>query len=157
MSLTEQEFIADLNTKIYQYVYRSLEQHFDPVIAFLQEISGNGTLNWHLQENKDKLKAVFSGLNDAIDSYALADGEFRTFILIKFTQIITETYKPELLRLYLSRGYNVTPESIVGSLASAYSVPQPQNTNFPDVTNTSGSIDPEPSGIRLVPKAIYQD
>ena len=155
MSLSSEQFLNDTKTQIYQYVYRSTEMPFDSLLKFLQEISGNGNLNWHKQENKEHLLAILTKLQEAISSYSLENGDFRSFMQLAFVNIVTEEYLNSLFELYLKQGYNVAPESIVGSLADAYTTAPPQNTNFPGLKNTSNDFVPELPTTRLVPKTLY--
>lgn len=152
---TQEQFLNDLLTKIQQFVYRSSETSLDGVIAFLQRASGNGNLNWQLADNKAKLAGIFTSLATSIQTYTLNDGDFRTYLLLQYVTIVVTAYQQELFNMYLSEGYNVTPESVSGQLSTAYSTQPPQNTNFPDLTNTSQDFEPEPSGIRLVPSSLY--
>jgi hypothetical protein len=152
---TQEQFLNDLLGKIQQYVYRSSEAHLDALVSSLQTYSGNGNLNWHLTDNKVKLASVFTGIATAITNYNLNDGDFRTYLLLQYVSIVVSTYQQELFNLYVSQGYNMTPESIVGQLSEAYSTQPFQNTNFPDITNTSQVFEPEPSGVRLVPSSLY--
>lgn len=154
-TISQDQFLNDIRTKVYQYVYRSTESPLDGLMAFLQEASGNGNLNWHLAENKTKLASLFVKVSEAITTYSITNGDFRTYLLLSFVNIVVETYEQELLRMYLEQGYNVAPESIEGALSEAYSTQPIQNTNFPGTPNTSDQFNPEPSGIRLVPQSLY--
>lgn len=154
-TISQDQFLNDIRTKIYQYVYRSTESPVDAFIAFLQEASGNGNLNWHVTDNKIKLASVFTNLATAVTNYKLIDGDFRSYLLLSFVNIVVETYEQELLKEYLEQGYNVASESIEGALSKAYSTQPPQNTNFPGKESTADKFNPEPSGVRLVPKSLY--
>lgn len=153
--ITQDAFLKDVSNQLNQYTYRSLEMPINDLVAFLQLISGKGNLNWHVQADKDKLASVFSSLSSSISAYTLNNGDFRTFVLMSIVKIVSETYSQELFNLYLSKGYNVDPVSVVGDVASNYSTQPPQNTNFPGIDNTSNEFLPEPSGIRLVPSSLY--
>ena len=69
--------------------------------------------------------------------------------------ILTEEYLQPLFSMYLQRGYNVAPETIIGSITDAYTTAGPQNSNFPGLNNTSGDFVPEVPATRLVPKSLY--
>ena len=152
---TQEQFLADVKTKIQQYIYRSLETSEDPLIAFLQDISGNGALNWHKAANKEKMAKVFSDLAIAISNYELAHGAFRTYTILHATEIIYSIYTQELFNKYVREGYGVTPESVLGSVTDAYSIAPPQNTDFPGTHNTANPINPEPTGSRLISQNLY--
>lgn len=155
MTTTQQQFLDDLKVQISQYVYRSIERCNDDLIAFLQYASGINNLNWQDPDAKAKLASVFTKYAEEITAYGLADGDFRTYCLLKLVNIICDVYDQELVRLYLSANYNMSPESVVGALTVPYSVQAPQNTNFPDKTNTSDILNPSPTNIVLVPKSLY--
>lgn len=152
---TQEQFLNDLKTQVRQYIYRSTESSFSDVVRFMQEASGNGTLNWHLTQNKEKLASVFTSLSEEITNYTLADGDFRTYLLLKLVDILYDTYEDDLVNQYLKQGYNVAPESVVGSVSSAYSTQPAQNTNFPGTTNISNKYAPVAPAERLVPSSLY--
>ena len=154
MKKTEQEFLNDVKTQLYEYVYRSLQNSSEELISFIQLISKNGNLNWHIKETKEKAAAIFSRLSDSILNYTLNNGDFRTYVLLNLVNITIDIYQDELFAIYLSKGYNVSPESVVGSLASAYTTAPPQNTNFPGIENTSNQYLPE-LGPKLVPNSLF--
>lgn len=155
MTAEYDQFLNDVKTQLYQYVYRSTEMPFDSLTQFIQEVSGNGNLNWHKAENKDHLISILTKLQTEISSYTLEQGDFRSYIHLKFVNIVTEEYMTALFDMYLKRGYNVSPESIIGPVADAYTTAPPQNTNFPGTSNTSNEFVPEPPQTRLVPKSLY--
>jgi hypothetical protein len=152
---TQEQFLNDVKTQIMQFVYRSSEAPVTEVIKFLQEASGNNSLNWHLLQNKEKLASIFTQLAEEINNYSLADGDFRTYVLMKHINIIYNTYEGELVAQFLRQGYNVVPESVVGSVSDAYSTQPPQNTNFPGTNNTANKFVPVAPTERLVPSSLY--
>lgn len=154
---TQEQLLNDIKTQITQFVYRSSLQPTDALFAFLQETSKVGNMNWHLVENKEKLASVFTQLIEVIKAYTLAEGDFRTYIVLHLTTIIVNTYEDELFDKYLNQGYNVDPSSVVGALSDAYSTAPPQNTNFPGKDNTSNDYVPIPATLRLVPSSLYGD
>jgi len=154
---TQEQFLNDTKTQILQYLYRSLQEPASDLIKFLQETSGNGNLNWQNSANKAKLGIVFASLANSINNYTLADGDFRTYLLLQLVNITYNQYTDELFSQFLRQGYNITPESVVGSLSTAYSTQEPQNTNFPGDANTSSEYLPIKPQDRLVPSVLYSD
>lgn len=156
MTLTAQElFLADTKTKIKQYLYRELEESFDPVVVFMQKISGVGPINWQAPENKQRIQKVFVALAASVGAYTMLDGDFRTYLLLKFVDILYEEFKSELFTQFVTTSYNVLPETVVGALDVAPMLAPPQNTNFPGLENTSNHINPIKP--KLVPSSIYND
>jgi hypothetical protein len=154
---TQEQLLNDIQSQIGQYVYRNTSGPADTLLKAIQEASGNGNLNWHLTQNKEKLESVFTSLAEAVENYTLADGDFRTYLVLKLTAIVTSTYETELFSAYLKKGYNVDPASIVGSLSDAYSTQPPQNTNFPGKDNTSNEYVPVSPSLRLIPSVLYSN
>lgn len=154
-SISQEQLLNDIKTQIYQYVYRSTELSFDSLIQFTQDISGSGNLNWHTAANKEHLINVFTKLNEAISNYTLENGDFRSYLHLNYVNILTEEYLQSLFNIYLQRGYNVDPASIVGAVSEAYTTAPPQNTNFPGTLNTSNEFIPEVPETRLVPRSLY--
>jgi hypothetical protein len=152
---TQEQFLNDVKTQIMQFVYRSSESPFTEVAKFLQEASGNNNLNWHLLQNKEKFASIFTKMAEEVNNYSLADGDFRTYLLMKYINIIYDTYEVELVSQFLNQGYNVVPESVVGSVSEAYSTQPPQNTNFPGTNNTANKYVPVAPTERLVPSSLY--
>lgn len=152
---TQEQLLNDIQSQIGQYVYRNTSGPMDTLIKSIQEASGVGTMNWHLTQNKEKLEAVFTQLVEAIENYTLADGDFRTYLVLHMTRIVASSYETELFSAYLKKGYNVDPESIVGPLSDAYSTQPPQNTNFPGKDNTSNDYIPVSPNLRLIPSVLY--
>lgn len=149
-------FLDQVHAEIRTFLYGNFSSSFDKVLQEVQEASGQGSMNWHKQENKDKLKSIFTQLNEKIDLYTLNDGDLRTFLLLHLVSIVDTTYQTELLQMYLRKGYNITPESVITNLDNPYSDRIPQNTNLPDQINTSGVVNVPPiGGGRLVPNALY--
>lgn len=155
MATTQEIFLNDVKTQILQFVYRSSESPMNDLVKFLQEASGNNSLNWHLTQNKEKMASIFTQLAEQVGNYSLADGDFRTYMLLKYVNIICNTYEGELVSQYLNQGYNVVPESVVGSVSEAYSTQPPQNTNFPGTNNTANKYVPVAPKERLVPSSLY--
>lgn len=154
---TQEQFLNDTKAQIAQFVYRSSEESASSLIKGLQEISGNGALNWHVDENKEKLASVFTSLAAAVNDYTLSDGDFRSYLVLKLVIAACNTYEQELFKQYLQQGYNVLPESVVGSISDAYSTQLPQNTNFPGTSNTANKFIPEKPATRLVPDSLYSN
>lgn len=154
---TQEQLITDIQDQIGQFVYRNSVQPIDALVKFLQDSSNVGNLNWHLPENKEKMSSVFVKISEAILNYALSDGDFRTYIVLKSATIISLVYKDELFNIYLHRGYNVDPSSIVGSLSDNYSTQPIQNTNFPGKDNTANEFIPISPKLRLVPDTLYKN
>ena len=152
---TQEQFLNDVKTQAMQFVYRSSEASLNDIIKFIQEASGNGNLNWHLTQNKDKLSEVFTAMSEEVSNYSLANGDFRSYLLLKFVNVIYNAYEGELVSQYLKQGYNVSPESVVGSVSDAYSTQPPQNTNFPGTNNTANKYVPISPKERLVPTSLY--
>lgn len=152
-SKSEEQFLADVMNKVYQFIYRSLEEPFDLVIQTVQIAAGVQNLNWHREENKERLKNIFTTLAGSIDGYTLEKGDFRSYVLLAMINIVVTEYKVELMKMYLDTGYDVLPETIINSLDSNYSPPVPQNTNFPAVPNTSEEI--SPATLPLIPDSLY--
>lgn len=155
MAKTQEKFLNDTKTQILQYLYRSLQEPTSNLTQILQETSGNGNLNWQVVENKSQLADIFSLLAASINSYTLANGDFRTYILLQLVTIVYNQYNDELFTQFLQQGYNISPESVLGSLSGAYSTQPPQNTNFPGEPNTSSEFIPISPKDRLVPEALY--
>jgi hypothetical protein len=156
MTKTQEQFLNDTKTQIYQYLYRSLEEPTNGLIQLLQEISENGNLNWQNPENKEKLANIFTDFTTSINMYTLNNGDFRTYLLLQLVNIVYNYYNVELFNQFLQQGYNVSPESVVGSLSSSYSTQPPQNTNFPGDNNTSNEFVPINPKDRLVSESLYQ-
>lgn len=152
---TQDQFLNDIKTQALQFVFRSSEAPMNDIIKFMQESSGNGNLNWHLTQNKEQLASVFVQLAEEVNNYTLADGDFRSYLLLRFVRVLYNTYEGELVSQYLKQGYNVAPESVVGSISDAYSTQPPQNTNFPGISNTANKFTPVPPKDRLVPSSLY--
>lgn len=152
---TQEQLLNDIQSQIGQYVYRNASGPMDALVKTIQEASGVGTMNWHLTQNKEKLESVFMQLTTAVENYTLADGDFRTYLVLNLTRIIASTYETELFSAYLKKGYNVDPESIVGPVSDAYSTQPPQNTNFPGKDNTSNEYVPVSQNLRLIPSVLY--
>jgi len=150
---TQEQFLADTKTKIKQYLYRGLAESFDPTIEFLQLISAVGPINWQSPENKSRIQRAFSSLATYIGSYGLTSGDFRTYLLLGFVDILYEEFKNELFYEFVQSSYNVTPASVVGNLDTSPMLAPPQNTNFPGLDNSSK---PNPPTRRnLVPSSLY--
>ena len=146
-------FLADTKTKIKQYLYRNLENTFDPTIGFLQDASGIGCLNWFKQENAIRISRVFKATAEAALAYTMSDGDYRTYMLLQYVEIVYEEFKDELFRQYVMTSYNVTPESVVGNLDNVTAVAPPQTTNFPGLPNTSNEFNPTKRN--LIAKELY--
>jgi hypothetical protein len=153
--ISQEQLLNDIKTQIYQYVYRSTEMPWDTIVQFIQDISGAGNMNWHSSENKLHLTNVFTNITVAINEYTLEKGDFRAYLHQSMVNILTEEYLQPLFAMYLQRGYNVAPETVIGSITDAFTTAPPQNSNFPGVTNTSGDFIPEAPTTRLVPKSLY--
>ena len=154
---TQQQFLNDTKTQILQYLYRSLQTPGNDLIRVIQETSGNGNLNWQITENKTEMASIFTALATSINNYNLSNGDFRTYILLQLVNIVYNTYSQDLFNQFLQQGYNISPESVVGSLSDAYSTQAPQNTNFPGEANTSSSFVPISPKDRLIPSVLYSD
>lgn len=156
--LTQNQFLDQVHSQIKTYLYGNFSASFDRFVQDIQDASGEGTMNWHKQENKDKFKAIFEALNDKVDLYTLNDGDFRTYLLLNLVTIVDSTYQTELLKMYLRKGYNIAPESAITNLDNPYSERVSQNTSLPDQVNTSSEVSVQPTGGgRLVPNAVYSD
>ena len=155
--ITQQQFINDAQTQILQFLYRSLQDPTNDMVKLIQEASGNGNLNWQLPDNKTAIATIFTTLATSINNYTLSNGDFRTYILLQLTNIIYNQYSQQLFNQFLQQGYNISPESVVGSLSDAYSTQEPQNTNFPGTDNMSNKFVPIPPSERLVPSVLYSD
>ena len=155
MLKTQEKFLNDTKTQILQYLYRSLQEPTSGLFKFLQESSGNNNLNWQDEKNKEQLALIFTNLANSVNSYTLTNGDFRTYMLIQLVNIVYNQYSEPLFNQFLKAGYNISPESVVGSLSDAYSTQPPQNTNFPGESNTSNNYLPIPVRDRLVPPALY--
>jgi len=155
VTISQEQLLNDIKTQIYQYVYRSTEMPFDSLLRFVQEISGAGNLNWQLSENKLHLTNALAALTESINNYTLENGDFRSYLHLHMVNILTEEYLQPLFSMYLQRGYNVSPESVIGAITDAYTTAPPQNSNFPGLNNTSGDFVPEVPAARLVPKSLY--
>lgn len=153
MQQTEQQFLNTIKTKINRYLYRSLECKFDPFVAFLQETSLLGAINWQAPANKLRMKNVFVALGDAAYNYSLTDGDFRTYMLLKSVEIVYTEFSAELFKAFVESGYNVSLGSVIGNLDDAYSVTPPQNTQFPGLAMNTNPMDPLPA--ELVPNILY--
>ncbi|MCI4437566.1 MAG: hypothetical protein JHC33_12230 [Ignisphaera sp.] len=151
--ITEQQFLDTIKTKINRYLYRSLECKFDPFVAFLQETSLLGPMNWQTPANKLRMKNVFVALGDAANNYSLTDGDFRTYMLLKSVEVVYNEFSAELFKAFVESGYNVKLDSVVGNLDNAYSVTPPQNTQFPGLAMNTNPMDPLPA--ELVPNILY--
>ena len=152
---TQEQFLADTKTKIKQYLYRGLEESFDPTVEFLQLISKVGPINWQATENKSRIQRVFTNLAVAIGAYTILKGDFRTYVLLQFVDILYNEFKNELFAEYVQSSYNVAPESVVGTIDDSINLAPPQNTNFPGLENTSAPI--SPTRRKLVPSSIYTE
>lgn len=157
MTTTEEQFLNDIKTQLYQYIYRSTEAPANSLFLFLENASGNGALNWHLPENKTQMAKIFTDLAAAIQDYSLDNGDFRFYLLQVLVASTYNTYNQPLFTQYLRQGYNVAPETVEGSLSNAYSTQPPQNTNFPGIDNTASEFIPESTENRLVPTSLYSN
>ena len=155
MATTQEQFLNDTKTQILQYLYRSFQNPASDLIQTLQTISGNGNLNWQNTTNKAAIANIFTQLATSVNGYTLANGDFQTYLLLQLVNIVYTQYQSELFGQFLQQGYNIAPESVVGSLSTAYSTQAPQNTNFPGVANTSNEFVPIPPVERLIPSALY--
>lgn len=153
MPIPQEQFLSDVKTQIKQYIYTSLETAFDPTIEFIQLISKIGPINWHLPDNQIRIQRVFIKLAECIGTYTMLSGDFRTFVLLHFTEILYSEFQSELFAAYVQSGYNVLPETVVGTLDSAPMLAPPQTTNFPGLENTSNTINPIKK--HIVPSSIY--
>jgi hypothetical protein len=152
-NISQDVFLADTKTKIRQYLYRSLEGSFDPMVVLLQDISGVGPLNWFTQSNKIRLQRVFTNLNTAVGLYDMTCGDFRSYILLKYVDILYDEFKDELFKIYVQSSYNVLPETVVGNLDTVTSLAPPQTTSFPGLPNTAAEFNP--INRTLIPKSLY--
>ena len=152
MNEIEEAFLNDLRTKVYQYIYRSMENPFDLLMQTIQIASGS-TLNWHREENKERLKRIFNNWGTAVDGYTLENGDFRSYMLLAAVNIVCTEYRSELFKLYLNQSYDVLPEHIVNALDGNYTPPIPQNSNFPGTSNTSSEM--SPAALPLIPNTLY--
>ena len=155
MIKSQEKLLQDSHNQISQYLYRSIQDPVNSLIALLQDASGNGNLNWHVTSNKNRMSDIFIKLSEAINNYTLANGDFRTYVLLQLVRLIHIEYHEELFTQFLQQGYNALPESIVGSLSDDYSKQPPQNTNFPGELNTSDKFIPIPIKDRLIPEALF--
>lgn len=155
MLKTQEKLLQDSHTQIAQYLYRSIQEPINSLVMLLQDASGNGNLNWQVDANKNKMANIFNKLSEIINNYTLANGDFRTYVLLQLVRLVHMEYNEELLAQFLQQGYNALPESIVGSLSKDYSQQPPQNTNFPGEKNTSDNFIPVPIKDRLIPEALY--
>lgn len=153
LSQTEQQFLNEIKTKINRYLYRSLECKFDPFIAFLQEVSLLGAINWQVPANKAKLQNIFVALGEAANNYSVIDGDFRTYMLLKSVDIVYNEYQQELFKNFVESGYNVSIGSVIGNLDDAYSITPPQNTQFPGLAMNTNPMNPLEE--KLVPSILY--
>jgi hypothetical protein len=150
---TQEAFLNDVANRSKMYVYRSLEPYFDPTVAFIQKTSGVGPTNWHIAANKEGLQHILTGLSTAIANYSVTDGDFRTYLLLKMTELVYTEYQAELFSAFIASAYGVKPESVVGNLESSYSTQPPQNTQFPGLSTESNPMAPLPQS--LVPNVLY--
>ncbi len=153
---TEEKFLNDTKTQILQHLYRSLQEPTSNLTKVLQEASGNNNLNWQNSENKQQLADIFTKLATSISNYTLINGDFRTYVLLQLVAITYSEYSEHLFSQFLKAGYNISPESVVGSLSTAYSTQPPQNTNFPGEDNTSNDYLPISVKERLVSESLYE-
>ena len=153
---TQTQFLADTQTKIKQYLYRGLEQSFDPTVEFIQLISQIGPINWANPTNNIRIQRVFTNLAASIGAYTVLSGDFRTYLLLSFVDILYTEFNAELFSEYVQSSYNVIPTTVVGSLDSTPDLAPPQNTNFPGLSNTSSVIDPIKRKM-MIPSSIYDD
>ena len=153
--ISQVQFLADTQTKIKQYLYRGLEKSFDPTVEFIQLISQVGAINWAAPANNVRIQAVFTSLAGSIGAYTVLSGDFRTYLLLAFVDILYAEFSSELFSEYVGSSYNVIPSTVVGSLDTTPDLAPPQNTNFPGLSNTSSELNP----IRrqLIPSSIYDD
>lgn len=150
---TQEQFLSDTQTKIKQYLYRGLEKSFDPTVEFLQLISQVGPINWANPANNIRIQRVFTNLAASIGAYTILNGDFRTYLLLSFVDILYAEFKNELFSEYVQSSYNVLPASVVGTLDAQPDLAPPQNTNFPGLDNTSSDINPVRRNI--IPSVIY--
>ena len=151
---TQEQFLADTKTKIKQYLYRGLEESFDPTVEFLQLISKVGPINWQANENKIRIQRVFVALAGSVGAYTMLNGDFRTYLLLSFVDILYEEFKNELFAEYVQSSYNVLPSSVVGTMDTSPMLAPPQTTNLPGLDNTSTQINPNKR--KLVASSIYE-
>ena len=152
---TQAQFLADTQTKIKQYLYRGLEKSFDPTVEFIQLISQIGPINWAAPANNVRIQRVFTNLAAAIGAYTVSNGDFRTYLLLHFVDILYAEFSNELFSEYVVSSYNVIPASVVGNLDTTPDLAPPQNTNFPGLDNTSSELNPIQR--RFIPSSIYED
>ena len=153
-ALTPQaQFLADTQTKMKQYLYRGLEQSFDPTIEFIQLISKVGPINWSDPTNNVRVQRVFTNLAASIGAYTMLSGDFRTYLLLSFVDILYAEFSNELFSEYVGSSYNVDPATVVGTLDTTPDLAPPQTSSFPGLTNTSSQISPMKRS--LVPSVIY--
>ena len=152
---TQAQFLSDTQTKIKQYLYRGLEQSFDPTVEFIQLISQIGPINWANPANNVRIQRVFTNLAASIGAYTVLSGDFRTYLLLSFVDILYVEFSNELFSEYVGSSYNVIPSSVVGTLDAQPDLAPPQNTNFPGLPNTSAVLNPIKP--RLIPSSIYDD
>lgn len=153
----EQILLNNIKTQIYQYVYRNTEVSFDSLIQFIQDISGYGNLNWQMTENKLLLISVFTKLQEQISNYIPENGDFSGYTHKALVTILEDVYLQPLLNMYMKKGYNTIPESIINSITTPYSTPQIQNSDFPDIPNTSHEFIPEVPATQLISKSLYTE
>ncbi|MEI6297152.1 MAG: hypothetical protein WCO84_05965 [bacterium] len=153
MSTTQEKFLNDVKTRIQMYLYRSLETDFDPFTAFIQTISSNGPINWHVPANKTKIQNVFTNLSTAVTNYSVTNGDFRTYMLLQSVNIVYAEFTDELFNAFVSSAYGVDPVTVVGNLENAYSTQPPQNTQFPGLSENSNPMSPLRQ--KLVPNVLY--
>lgn len=151
------QLLNDIKTQITQYVYRSTELPFDSVIQFIQDISGAGNMNWQKTENKANLRLIFTRLQEAIQAYTSISGDFTAYLHSNLVTILTDVYAQSLFTMYTKQGYVTTSESILASVTTPYTVTPIQNTDFPDIANTSHEFVPELPVTQLVSKSLYTD
>ena len=150
---TQDQFLNDVKTRINMYLYRSLSTSFDPFVAFLQEVSLVGPMNWQVPANKEKLQVVLTNLSMAIQNYSITDGDFRTYMLLQTTNILYTEFSQELFNAFVSSAYGVDPTSVVGNLETAYSIQPSQNTLFPGLSENINPMAPLPQ--KLTPSVLY--
>lgn len=143
MAVTQEQLLNDIKTKIYQYIYRSTEMPFDSLFKFIQENSSSD-----IEQNKIHLVNVFSALNTAIMNYKLDNGDFRSYLHLCMVNILTEEYLDILYINYSQNGYNLIPETNLGSISGATVIANPQNSNYPDIRNQYPDL-------ILIPKSKY--
>ena len=94
--LTQEQFLADTQAKMKQYLYRGLEKSFDPTIEFIQLISQVGPINWADPANNIRIQRVFTNLAASIGAYTMLSGDFRTYLLLSFVDILYAEFKNEI-------------------------------------------------------------